>query len=82
MSIPCSYNTENFIYLADFPKESSIKYLVNSFQGDVVIVTETEEVGCLAPLSASPNPPPQGNLRKDMRNSIYNWEPWNLYIRW
>ncbi|XP_047384046.1 cation channel sperm-associated auxiliary subunit gamma isoform X1 [Sciurus carolinensis] len=39
-----SYNTENFLYLADFPKESTIKYLVNSFQGDVVIVTETEEI--------------------------------------
>uniref|UniRef100_A0A8D2DMP7 Cation channel sperm-associated protein subunit gamma n=1 Tax=Sciurus vulgaris TaxID=55149 RepID=A0A8D2DMP7_SCIVU len=39
-----SYNTENFLYLADFPKESTIKYLVNSFQGDVAIVTETEEI--------------------------------------
>uniref|UniRef100_A0A8C9P984 Cation channel sperm associated auxiliary subunit gamma n=1 Tax=Spermophilus dauricus TaxID=99837 RepID=A0A8C9P984_SPEDA len=39
-----SYNAENFIYLADFPKESSIKYMVNSFRGDVAIVTETEEI--------------------------------------
>ncbi|XP_007471171.1 PREDICTED: cation channel sperm-associated protein subunit gamma [Lipotes vexillifer] len=39
-----SYNSENFIYLADFPKELSIKYLVNSFYGDTAIVTETEEV--------------------------------------
>ncbi|XP_034879467.1 cation channel sperm-associated protein subunit gamma [Mirounga leonina] len=39
-----SYNNENFIYLADFPKEQSIKYLVNSFHGDMAIVTETEEI--------------------------------------
>ncbi|XP_012585946.1 PREDICTED: cation channel sperm-associated protein subunit gamma [Condylura cristata] len=39
-----SYNNENFIYLADFPKELSIKYMVNSFHGDMAIVTETEEV--------------------------------------
>ncbi|XP_039073664.1 cation channel sperm-associated protein subunit gamma isoform X1 [Hyaena hyaena] len=39
-----SYNYENFIYLADFPKEQSIKYLVNSFHGDMAIVTETEEI--------------------------------------
>ncbi|XP_036732375.2 cation channel sperm-associated auxiliary subunit gamma isoform X5 [Manis pentadactyla] len=39
-----SYNTENYIYLAGFPKEQSIKYLVNSFHGDVAIVTETEEI--------------------------------------
>ncbi|XP_061028547.1 cation channel sperm-associated auxiliary subunit gamma isoform X3 [Eubalaena glacialis] len=38
------YNSENFIYLADFPKELSIKYLVNSFYGDTAIVTETEEI--------------------------------------
>ncbi|XP_014400181.1 PREDICTED: cation channel sperm-associated protein subunit gamma [Myotis brandtii] len=39
-----SYDTENFIYLADFPKELSIKYMVNSFHGDIAIVTETEEI--------------------------------------
>ncbi|KAF6287656.1 cation channel sperm associated auxiliary subunit gamma [Rhinolophus ferrumequinum] len=39
-----SYDSENFIYLADFPKELSIKYLVNSFHGDIAIVTETEEI--------------------------------------
>ncbi|XP_074170496.1 cation channel sperm-associated auxiliary subunit gamma [Rhinolophus sinicus] len=39
-----SYDKENFIYLADFPKELSIKYLVNSFHGDAAIVTETEEI--------------------------------------
>ncbi|XP_076988092.1 cation channel sperm-associated auxiliary subunit gamma isoform X3 [Tamandua tetradactyla] len=39
-----SYDYENFIYLADFPKESSIKYLVNSFRGELVFVTETEEI--------------------------------------
>ncbi|XP_027475427.2 cation channel sperm-associated protein subunit gamma isoform X5 [Zalophus californianus] len=39
-----SYNNENFIYLVDFPKEQSIKYLVNSFHGDMAIVTETEEI--------------------------------------
>ena len=60
---PCSYNKENFIYLADFPKEQSIKYLVNSFHGDTAIVTETEEVGCPAPLAKpqrSPFSPCQG----------------------
>ncbi|XP_064149659.1 cation channel sperm-associated auxiliary subunit gamma isoform X3 [Loxodonta africana] len=39
-----SYDLENYIYLADFPKESTIKYLVNSFRGDLAIVTETEEI--------------------------------------
>uniref|UniRef100_A0A8C0ZXY6 Cation channel sperm-associated protein subunit gamma n=1 Tax=Castor canadensis TaxID=51338 RepID=A0A8C0ZXY6_CASCN len=39
-----SYNEENFIYLSDFPHDSVIKYMVNSFQGDVVIVTESEDV--------------------------------------
>ncbi|ELK23163.1 Cation channel sperm-associated protein subunit gamma, partial [Myotis davidii] len=39
-----SYNSENFIYLADFPKELSIKYMVTSFHGDIAIVTETEEI--------------------------------------
>uniref|UniRef100_A0A8C3VRC4 Cation channel sperm associated auxiliary subunit gamma n=1 Tax=Catagonus wagneri TaxID=51154 RepID=A0A8C3VRC4_9CETA len=39
-----SNNNENYIYLADFPKELSIKYLVNSFHGDIAIVTETEEI--------------------------------------
>ncbi|XP_047645862.1 cation channel sperm-associated auxiliary subunit gamma isoform X5 [Phacochoerus africanus] len=39
-----SYNKENYIYLGDFPKELSIKYLVNSFHGDIAIVTETEEI--------------------------------------
>ncbi|XP_066100231.1 cation channel sperm-associated auxiliary subunit gamma, partial [Saccopteryx bilineata] len=39
-----SYDSESFIYLADFPRELTIKYLVNSFSGDVAIVTETEEI--------------------------------------
>nr|KAF6289840.1 cation channel sperm associated auxiliary subunit gamma [Pipistrellus kuhlii] len=39
-----SYDNENFIYLADFPKELSIKYMVNSFHGEIAIVTETEEI--------------------------------------
>ncbi|XP_060254586.1 cation channel sperm-associated auxiliary subunit gamma isoform X9 [Ovis aries] len=39
-----SFNSENFIYMADFPKELSIKYLVNSFRGDMAIVTENEEI--------------------------------------
>lgn len=59
---PFSFNSENFIYLADFPKELSIKYLVNSFQGDMAIVTENEEVDCPAPLPTSflPSPEAQG----------------------
>lgn len=55
---PCSYDSENFIYLADFPKELSIKYMVNSYHGEIAIVTETEEVGCLL-LSPLPLCPPQ-----------------------
>ncbi|ELV13956.1 Cation channel sperm-associated protein subunit gamma, partial [Tupaia chinensis] len=39
-----SYDSEDFIYLADFPKEQFIKYLVSSFRGDMVIVTENEEI--------------------------------------
>uniref|UniRef100_A0A8C9GE75 Cation channel sperm associated auxiliary subunit gamma n=1 Tax=Piliocolobus tephrosceles TaxID=591936 RepID=A0A8C9GE75_9PRIM len=39
-----SSNKENFIYLADFPKELSIKYMARSFRGAVAIVTETEEI--------------------------------------
>ncbi|CAK6437006.1 unnamed protein product [Pipistrellus nathusii] len=39
-----SYDNENFIYLADFPKELSIKYMVNSFHGEIAIVTENEEI--------------------------------------
>ncbi|XP_008138266.2 cation channel sperm-associated auxiliary subunit gamma [Eptesicus fuscus] len=39
-----SYDSENFIYLADFPKELSIKYMVNSYHGEIAIVTETEEI--------------------------------------
>nr|XP_020138777.1 cation channel sperm-associated protein subunit gamma isoform X2 [Microcebus murinus] len=39
-----SADLENFIYLADFPKEQSISYLVRSFSGDMAIVTETEEI--------------------------------------
>ncbi|XP_075392774.1 cation channel sperm-associated auxiliary subunit gamma [Tenrec ecaudatus] len=39
-----SYDLENYIYLAEFPKESTIKYMVNSFLGDMAIVTENEEI--------------------------------------
>ncbi|XP_019064300.1 cation channel sperm-associated protein subunit gamma isoform X2 [Fukomys damarensis] len=39
-----SYNAENYTYLAGFPKELSIKYLVNSFGGDIAVITETEEI--------------------------------------
>nr|BAC30276.1 unnamed protein product [Mus musculus] len=38
-----SYNREEFIFLADFPKESTIKYMVNSFKGQMAVVTENEE---------------------------------------
>lgn len=48
--------------MADFPKELSIKYLVNSFRGDMAIVTENEEVGCppLSPLPFCSAPKPRG----------------------
>ena len=39
-----SYNSLHFIYLVDFPKDSTIKYMVNSYQGDMAFVTETDEV--------------------------------------
>ncbi|KAK2088344.1 hypothetical protein P7K49_034251 [Saguinus oedipus] len=39
-----SSNKENFIYLADFPKEQTIKYIARSFLGSMAIVTETEEI--------------------------------------
>ncbi|KAM7339974.1 hypothetical protein ACRRTK_000589 [Alexandromys fortis] len=38
-----SYNRLHFIFLADFPKDSTIKYMVNSYQGDMAFVTETDE---------------------------------------
>lgn len=41
---PCSYNREHFIFLADFPKESTIKYMLNSYKGHITFVTEDEEV--------------------------------------
>uniref|UniRef100_A0A2K5DNS1 Cation channel sperm associated auxiliary subunit gamma n=1 Tax=Aotus nancymaae TaxID=37293 RepID=A0A2K5DNS1_AOTNA len=39
-----SSDKENFIYLADFPKEQTIKYIARSFLGNMAIVTETEEI--------------------------------------
>ncbi|XP_060222575.1 cation channel sperm-associated auxiliary subunit gamma isoform X9 [Meriones unguiculatus] len=39
-----SYNRVHFIYLADFPKEYTIKYMVNSYHGEMVFVTDKEEV--------------------------------------
>uniref|UniRef100_A0A2K6S779 Cation channel sperm associated auxiliary subunit gamma n=1 Tax=Saimiri boliviensis boliviensis TaxID=39432 RepID=A0A2K6S779_SAIBB len=39
-----SSNKENLIYLADFPKEQTIKYIARSFLGNMAIVTETEEI--------------------------------------
>ncbi|XP_055450730.1 cation channel sperm-associated auxiliary subunit gamma isoform X2 [Psammomys obesus] len=39
-----SYNRIHFIYLADFPKEYTIKYMVNSYHGEMVFVTDKEEI--------------------------------------
>ncbi|XP_040590399.1 cation channel sperm-associated protein subunit gamma isoform X3 [Mesocricetus auratus] len=39
-----SYNRMHFIFLADFPKESTIKYMVSSYQGDMAFVTENDEI--------------------------------------
>ncbi|XP_051018011.1 cation channel sperm-associated auxiliary subunit gamma [Acomys russatus] len=39
-----SYTRKHFIYLADFPRQSTIKYAVNSYQGQMVFVTEAEEI--------------------------------------
>ncbi|XP_032342029.1 cation channel sperm-associated protein subunit gamma isoform X14 [Camelus ferus] len=62
-----SYNNQNFIYLADFPKELSIKYLVNSFHGEVAIVTETEEIWYLL----------EGSYRV---NQLFPSKGWEVYI--
>ncbi|XP_036599549.1 cation channel sperm-associated protein subunit gamma [Trichosurus vulpecula] len=39
-----SFDNKNYIYMAGFPKESSIKYMASSYKGQVVCVTETEEI--------------------------------------
>lgn len=39
-----SYNRLHFIFLVDFPKDSTINYMVNSYQGDMAFVTETDEI--------------------------------------
>uniref|UniRef100_A0A4X2M1G7 Cation channel sperm associated auxiliary subunit gamma n=1 Tax=Vombatus ursinus TaxID=29139 RepID=A0A4X2M1G7_VOMUR len=39
-----SYDNKNYIYMARFPKESSIKYMVGSYRGQVIFVTENEEI--------------------------------------
>ncbi|XP_039710929.1 cation channel sperm-associated auxiliary subunit gamma isoform X2 [Pteropus medius] len=62
-----SHSTENFVYLADFPKELSIKYLVNSFRGDTAIVTETEEIWYLL----------EGSYRV---YKLYPSRGWEVYI--
>ncbi|XP_072464400.1 cation channel sperm-associated auxiliary subunit gamma-like isoform X3 [Notamacropus eugenii] len=39
-----SFDDKNYIYLSGFPKESSIKYMASSYKGQVVCVTEKEEI--------------------------------------
>ncbi|XP_052055764.1 cation channel sperm-associated auxiliary subunit gamma [Apodemus sylvaticus] len=39
-----SYNREHFILLADFPKEFTIKYMINSYNGHMAVVTENEQI--------------------------------------
>ncbi|XP_074075142.1 cation channel sperm-associated auxiliary subunit gamma-like isoform X2 [Macrotis lagotis] len=39
-----SYNNKNYIYMAKFSKESSIKYVASNYKGEVVCVTENEEI--------------------------------------
>ncbi|XP_076787114.1 cation channel sperm-associated auxiliary subunit gamma isoform X3 [Arvicanthis niloticus] len=39
-----SYDREHFIFLVDFPKESTIKYMINSYNGHMAAVTENEEI--------------------------------------
>nr|XP_020834316.1 cation channel sperm-associated protein subunit gamma isoform X3 [Phascolarctos cinereus] len=39
-----SYDNKNYIYLDDFPKESSVKYMASSYKGEVICVTENEEI--------------------------------------
>ncbi|XP_074133514.1 cation channel sperm-associated auxiliary subunit gamma-like [Sminthopsis crassicaudata] len=39
-----SYDKRNYIYMSTFPKESSVKYMTSSYKGQVVCVTENEEI--------------------------------------
>nr|XP_048295506.1 cation channel sperm-associated auxiliary subunit gamma isoform X2 [Myodes glareolus] len=39
-----SYDRSHFIFLADFPRDITIKYMVNSYRGDMAFVTETDEI--------------------------------------
>ncbi|XP_031817483.1 cation channel sperm-associated protein subunit gamma [Sarcophilus harrisii] len=39
-----SYDKKNYIYMSKFPKESSVKYMTSSYKGQVVCVTENEEI--------------------------------------
>nr|XP_009675154.1 PREDICTED: cation channel sperm-associated protein subunit gamma [Struthio camelus australis] len=39
-----SYDTINYIFLSNFPGESVIKYFIQSYRGEIVCVTEAEEV--------------------------------------
>ncbi|XP_074075139.1 cation channel sperm-associated auxiliary subunit gamma-like isoform X2 [Macrotis lagotis] len=39
-----SYDKKNFIYLADFPYNISVKYVASNYKGEVVCVTENEEI--------------------------------------
>ncbi|XP_025068862.1 cation channel sperm-associated protein subunit gamma [Alligator sinensis] len=39
-----SYDAMNYIYLSEFPSQSPIKYFVQSYRGDLVWVTESEEI--------------------------------------
>ncbi|XP_062454179.1 cation channel sperm-associated auxiliary subunit gamma [Rhea pennata] len=39
-----SYDIKNYIFLSEFSGESVIKYFIQSYRGEIVCVTETEEV--------------------------------------
>uniref|UniRef100_A0A4X2LSQ2 Cation channel sperm associated auxiliary subunit gamma n=1 Tax=Vombatus ursinus TaxID=29139 RepID=A0A4X2LSQ2_VOMUR len=39
-----SYDNKNYIYLDDFPKDSSVKYMASSYKGEAIFVTENEEI--------------------------------------
>ncbi|XP_074133003.1 cation channel sperm-associated auxiliary subunit gamma-like isoform X1 [Sminthopsis crassicaudata] len=39
-----SYDTTDYIYISKFPKESTVKYVTSSYHGEVILITENEEI--------------------------------------
>ncbi|KAM9034714.1 cation channel sperm-associated auxiliary subunit gamma-like [Sarcophilus harrisii] len=39
-----SYDNTDYVYLTKFPRESIVKYMASSYYGEVILVTENEEI--------------------------------------